>query len=59
MSDSKKVLKTDELPYETDAENDSSETIVDPNKKDYEYKMELELVKSTRDNFMIWKDYEY
>ena len=57
MSDYKKILNADDI--ETDAEDDSSETIVDPNKKDYEYKMELELVKSTRDNFMIWKDYEY
>ena len=57
MSDYKKILNADDM--ETDAEDDSSETIVDPNKKDYEYKMELELVKSTRDNFMIWKDYEY
>lgn len=28
-------------------------------KKDYEYRGELELVRSTRDNFLTWKDYEY
>jgi hypothetical protein len=34
--------------------NDSTDIAVD------DYKgLELELVKSTRDNFLVWKDYEY
>jgi len=34
--------------------NDSTDSAVD----DY-MGLELELVKSTRDNFLVWKDYEY
>ena len=34
--------------------NDSTDIAVD------DYKgLELELIKSTRDNFLVWKDYEY
>jgi hypothetical protein len=37
-----------------DLDDDSIDIIVD-NYKD----LELEMIKSTRDNFLIWKDYEY
>tara|TARA_A100001015_G_C14705141_1_gene599846 strand:- start:352 stop:513 length:162 start_codon:yes stop_codon:yes gene_type:complete len=33
--------------------------VLDRGNKDYEYPRELELVMSTRDNFLTWKDYEY
>lgn len=37
-----------------DLADDSTDIMVD-NYKD----LELEMIKSTRDNFLIWKDYEY
>ena len=37
-----------------DLDDDSTDIMVD-NYKD----LELEMIKSTRDNFLIWKDYEY
>lgn len=33
--------------------------ILDREKKDYEYTGDLELVRSTRDNFLTWKDFDY
>jgi len=37
-----------------DLDDDSTDIMV------YNYKdLELEMIKSTRDNFLIWKDYEY
>ena len=37
-----------------DLEDESTDILMD------DYKgLELELLKSTRDNFLVWKDYEY
>ncbi len=44
---------------EVDATGDFTNIIVDIEKTGYEYTVELELVISTRDNFMTWKDYDY
>ena len=37
-----------------DLDDDSTDIIIDDDKE-----AELERLKSTRDNFLIWKDYEY
>lgn len=37
-----------------DLDDDSTDIIIDDDKE-----AELEKLKSTRDNFLIWKDYEY
>ncbi len=52
-------IEAEGLDFTEDPEDDSTDVILDSNKQDYKYKMELELVKSTRDNFMVWKDFEY
>jgi hypothetical protein len=52
-------IEAEGLDLTEDLKDDSTDIIVDSNKRDYKYKMELELVKSTRDNFMVWKDFEY
>jgi hypothetical protein len=57
MSYNKKSLKieaenlSDEI---LDLEDDSSSIVIDDYKD-----TELETLKSTRDNFLIWKDFEY
>ncbi len=51
-------IEAEGLDFTEDPEDDSTDVILDSNKQDYKYKMELELVKSTRDNFMVWKDFE-
>jgi hypothetical protein len=57
MSYNKKSLTTaaenlsDEI---VDLEDDSSSIVIDDYKD-----TELETLKSTRDNFLIWKDFEY
>ena len=38
-------------------EKDSTESRTEVLAEDYD--MELEMLKSTRDNFLIWKDYDY
>lgn len=55
MEKSPKILKVEEgeLPYDVGLEEGSTDIIVDTDK------MDLELLKSTRDNFMVWKDYDY
>ena len=52
-------IEAEGLDFTEDPEDDSTDILMDSDKQDYEYKMELELVKSTRDNFMVWKDFEY
>ncbi len=42
-----------------DAMDGLKSKVLDCVKKDYEYKGELELVRSTRDNFLTWKDFDY
>lgn len=57
MSYDKKSLKieAEDLPDEIlDLEDDSSSVVIDADKD-----IELETLKSTRDNFLIWKDFEY
>jgi hypothetical protein len=49
-------IEADDLDF---PEDPTAGIIVDNEKHDYEYEMELDLVKSTRDNFMVWKDYDY
>ena len=51
-------IEAEGLDFTEDPEDDSTDVILDSNKQDYKYQMELELVKSTRDNFMVWKDFE-
>ena len=52
-------IEAEGLDLPEDPEDNSTDIVVGSDKQDYEYKMELELVKSTRDNFMVWKDFEY
>lgn len=52
-------IEAEGLDFTEDPEDNSTDITVDSGKRDYKYKMELELVKSTRDNFMVWKDFEY
>ena len=59
MLQNKRTLMGEEKYLKQEADeildlDDSADIIVD-NYKD----LELEIVKSTRDNFLIWKDYEY
>ena len=57
MSYDKKSLKieAEDLPDEIlDLEDNSSSVVIDADKD-----IELETLKSTRDNFLIWKDFEY
>lgn len=42
-----------------DAMDDSTDIIVDSDRVDYESTLPIEFVKSTRKNFMTWKDYDY
>ena len=53
MDSEEKNLKT------VDVTGDSADIILDSEKTGYEYTAELELVISTRDNFLTWKDYDY
>ena len=41
------------LKIEKDPIDDSTEVLAE------DYDMEIEMLKSTRDNFLIWKDYDY
>ncbi len=43
----------------SDQENLNAVDAMDCVKKDYEYTTEFELMISTRDNFLTWKDFEY
>ena len=53
-------MDREEKNFETvDATGDSADIRLNSEKTSYEYTAELELVTSTRDNFLTWKDYDY
>ena len=52
-------IEAERLDFTEGPENGSPDILKGSNKRDYEYNMELELLKSTRDNFMVWKGFEY
>ena len=60
MLQTKGILMGEEKSLKQEADeildlDDDSTDIMANNYKD----LELEIIKSTRDNFLIWKDYEY